>query len=73
MRSQTSRHLAELPQAVPERFDTYVSDDLAEVDDGPEDLLEVEAAALADESLKISNCNLSPATVQVRRGSCLTS
>lgn len=63
--SPARRHLAAAPQAVPESLES-ADEDLEELSGAQEDLLQVEAAAVADESLKISNCNLSPSTVQVR-------
>lgn len=62
--SPARRHLAAAPQAIPQSLES-AHDEVDDVNDQQQDLLQVEAAAVADESLKISNCNLSPSTVQV--------
>lgn len=63
--SPVRRHQAAAPQALPESLESAY-EGLEDNAGTSEELLQVEAAAVADESLKISNCNLSPSTVQVR-------
>eukprot|EP00892_Ulva_mutabilis_P009859 jgi/Ulvmu1/7245/UM035_0032.1 len=60
----TRRQLAAAPQALPDLLQDSTHEGFRDVSDVPEDLLQVEAAAVADESLKITNCNLSRSTVQ---------
>jgi len=68
----TRMHFAAAPQAVEATAEHAVlTDDLTDVDEVPDDLLEVDAASVADESLKIKNCNLSPQTVQACLANCL--